>query len=162
MRGLPRANAKRGFTLVEMLVVVVILGVLATIALPLAELSRKRTAEEELRTSLRDIRNALDAYKQAVDEGHITRNADESGYPATLDLLVNGVVDARSPERNKLYFLRRVPADPMVPADADSPPQWALRSYQSPPSDPKPGKDVYDVHSTSDGVGMNGVPYSKW
>jgi general secretion pathway protein G len=155
-------NSKRGFTLIEMLVVVVILGVLATIALPLAELSRKRAAEEELRISLREIRDALDAYKRAVDEGHIQRNADESGYPSNLNVLVDGVVDARSPERTKLYFLRKLPTDPMVPVEGDAPAKWALRSYQSSPEDPKPGKDVYDIHSTSGGVGLNGVLYSKW
>jgi general secretion pathway protein G len=155
-------NPERGFTLIEMLVVVVILGVLATVAFPLAELSKKRAAEAELRTTLREIRNALDAYKQAGDEGHIQRNANESGYPHDLQVLVDGVEDSRSPERKRMYFLRSVPFDPLVPHDATDQPKWALRSYDSPANDPKPGNDIYDIHSTSDQVGLDGIPYSKW
>lgn len=152
-----------GFSLVELLVVIAIVSVLACIGLPLAELAHKRTQEEELRQSLRQIRSALDAYKKATDLGHIVKQNDGSGYPPTLDALVTGVVDAQSPRSDKLFFLRRLPRDPFAPEDitkaADT---WGLRSYNSTAEDPKPGKDVYDVYSKSPGTGMSGVPYRKW
>lgn len=153
----------RGFSLTELLVVVSIISILASIGLPLADLAQKRSKEEELRQSLREIRNALDAYKKAYDTGHIVRIVGESGYPSTLDLLVNGVTDAQSPRGERLYFLRSIPRDPFAPPevinDADT---WAPRSYESPPDAPKAGADVYDVHSKSQLIGMNGIPYSKW
>ena len=154
----------RGFTFIELAVTLAILGVLALLALPVAELTVKRTKEQELRTSLRQIRTALDDYKKAVDEGRIPRKADESGYPSSLDLLVEGVVDPKDPAgKQRIYFLRRMPrdplaADPAVPASRT----WGLRSYESPYDSPRPGRDVFDVHSTSDGVGLNGVPYRQW
>lgn len=155
--------AFRGFSLVELLVVVAIVSVLASIGLPLAELAHKRTKEEELRQSLREIRSALDAYKKATDTGHITRVVGASGYPPDLDTLVTGVVDAQSPKNAKLYFLRRLPRDPFAPDDiANDADTWALRSYESPADAPKPGNDVYDVRSRSTDIGMNGVPYQKW
>ena len=156
-------KASGGFSLIEMLVVVVIVGVLATIGLSLAELAHKRAHEEELRQALRDIRSALDAYKRAVDEGHILRKANEPGFPPNLDILVEGVEDLRSPTRDHLYFLRKLPADPFATDETTRPSEtWAVRSYESPPENPQPGKDVYDVHSRSDEIGMNGVPYRQW
>lgn len=159
--GAPR-NAT-GFSLVELLVVIAIMGVLASIGLPLAELSQQRTKEEDLRRSLREIRSAIDAYKRLVDLGSIPRAADGSGYPSTLDVLAAGVVDARSPRGAQLYLLRKIPRDPFAPPEvivaADT---WNLRSYASPPDDPKPGKDVFDVHSKAAGNGFNGVPYREW
>jgi general secretion pathway protein G len=153
----------RGFSLVELLIVVSIVAVLATIGLPLAELAHKRTQEEDLRQSLREIRSALDAYKKAVDSGHITRVVGASGYPPNLQSLVNGVTDAQSPRNEKLFFLRRLPRDPMAPDDAvNAADTWGLRSYDSPAEAPKPGKDVYDVYSQSSDTGMNGLPYNKW
>lgn len=152
-----------GFSLVELLVVVAIISVLAMIGLPLAELAHKRAQEEELRQSLRDIRSALDAYKKAVDMGHIPRSIDASGYPPTLDALVDGVTDVQSPHNEQLFFLRRLPRDPFAPAEiANAVDTWGLRSYESKADDPKPGKDVFDVYSKSVEAGMNGVPYSKW
>jgi general secretion pathway protein G len=146
----------KGFTLVELLVVVAIVGLLASIAAPLAELSWQRGKEQELRYTLRQIREAIDAYKRAADEGRIERNADASGYPPSLAVLVEGVEDKQDPEKSKIYFLRRVPRDPMTGED------WGLRSYASPASDPQPGKDVYDVYSRSEEVGLNRVPYRDW
>lgn len=157
----PRSNV--GFSLVELLVVIVIMGVLASVGLPLAELSHQRTREEELRRSLREIRGAIDTYKRLVDLGSIQRAADASGYPPNLDVLAAGVTDAKSAQGAKLYLLRKLPRDPFaatgIGAASDS---WSLRSYASPPDDPKPGKDVYDVHSASAGVGLNGVAYRDW
>jgi general secretion pathway protein G len=156
-------SSRLGFSLVELLVVVAIVSVLASIGLPLAELAQKRSKEEDLRRSLRDIRSALDDYKKAVDTGHIVRVTGASGYPPTLDILVTGVVDAQSPRGSKLYFLRNLPRDPFASDDiANDADTWALRSYDSPADAPKPGNDVYDVHSRSTEVGMNNVPYQKW
>lgn len=152
----------RGFTLVEMLVVVVIVSILASIALPLAELESRRQREVELRANLRQIRDALDAYKRAVDQGRIARKADESGYPTTLDDLVDGITDQTDPQRRRIYFLRRVPRDPFAQESLAASATWGTRSYESPPDDPKRGRDIYDVHSLSTDTGINGVPYRKW
>jgi general secretion pathway protein G len=152
----------RGFSLVELLVVIAILSVLASIGLPLAELSQQRAKEEELRRSLREIRSALDAYKRLTDQGQIQKAADGSGYPARLELLVDGVQDARSPRGTKIYLLRQLPRDPFAPPDEPAARTWSLRSYASSPEDPKPGADVFDVHSRAAGTGLNGVPYREW
>ena len=154
----------RGFTFIELVIVLAILGVLALVALPFAELTAKRTKEQDLRTALRQIRTALDDYKKAVDDGRIPRKADESGYPSSLDLLVEGVSDPKDPSgKQRIYFLRRMPRDPMA-EDASLPASrtWGLRSYESSHDAPRPGRDVFDVYSTSDGVGLNGVPYRQW
>ena len=153
----------RGFTLLELLIVVSIVGVLATVTLPLAELSVKRARESELRAALRDIRGALDAYKHAVDDGRILRKAGDSGYPPSLEVLVTGVEDARNVRKTRIRFLRRLPRDPMH-ADPATPAAetWGLRSYDSPHDEPRPGRDVYDVYSMSAGKGLNGIPYGQW
>lgn len=154
---------KHGFTLIELLVTLVIVSILASAILPMAELSMQRNKEQELRHALREIREALDAYKQAGDEGRMIRKADEAGYPPTLTTLVNGVPDVKSPTGARLYFLRRLPRDPFYP-DQNTPAArtWGLRSYASSADDPKEGGDVYDVYSTASGAGLNGVPYRDW
>lgn len=157
------ATEGRGFSLVEMLVVIAIMAVLATIGMPLAELSHQRTKEEELRRALRDIRGALDAYKRLVDEGRVARAADGSGYPPSLDALTMGVPDAKGPPGRLIYVMRSLPRDPFAPADlAIASETWAPRSYASPPTDPRAGNDVFDVHSRSAAVGLNGRPVSTW
>ncbi len=153
---------RQGFSLVELLAVVAIMSILATIGLPLMELSQRRTQEEDLRRSLREIRSALDQYKQLVDTGRIAQQAGGSGYPPSLEVLSQGVVDAQSPQAAKIYLLRQLPRDPMAPADQAATNTWAPRSYASPPDDPQPGQDVFDVHSKSSAVGLNGVPYAQW
>lgn len=146
----------RGFTLIELLITVAIVALLASIAAPLAEVTVQREKEKDLRHALREIRGAIDAYQRAADQGAIERAADASGYPESLATLVDGVPDKRKPDGPKIYFLRRVPADPMGGE------QWGLRSYASSATEPQPGKDVYDVYSKSDGTGLNGVPYRQW
>jgi len=153
----------RGFTLIELLITVAIVALLASIALPLSEISVQRGKEQELRRALREIREATDSYKRHVDEGRIRRAADASGYPPSLMVLVEGAEDVKSPTRARIRFLRRVPRDPFY-SDPETPAEktWGLRSYDSPHDDPRPGKDVFDVYSLSAGTGLNGIPYKEW
>jgi general secretion pathway protein G len=145
-----------GFTLIELVVTLLIVGLLAAAAVPLVELTVKRNKERELRAALREIRTAIDAYKRASDEGRIEKKLDKSGFPPSLAVLVEGVKDARSPQDTKIYFLRRLPRDPLTGE------QWGLRSYASPHDSPQAGDDVYDVFTRSTAVGLNGVPYKAW
>lgn len=156
-------RARTGFTLIELLVTLAIIGVLASAVVPLAELAVKRSKEQELRVALRQIRGALDDYKRAVDEGRVAKKADQSGYPPSLDALVQGVADEKHPQKTKIYFLRRVPRDPLS-SDSTEPPArtWGKRSYASPHDAPEEGKDVFDVYSLAAGNGLNGIPYRQW
>jgi general secretion pathway protein G len=152
-----------GFTLVELLISLVVLSILATMVVPVAELTVTRSKEYELRTSLRQIRDAIDAYRLAVDEQRIRRLADQSGYPPNLQILVEGVVDQKDVAGQKIYFLRRIPRDPMHPDDGVPPEQtWGKRSYRSSHDAPREGDDVYDVYSKSAGRGLNDIPYREW
>lgn len=154
---------QRGFTLVEMLAVVTIVGILAAAAQPLAVWVHKRQREAELRQALRTIRGGLDAYWQAAREGRVAIKADESGYPPDLDRLVQGVPDAKDPEHHKrIYFLRRLPRDPMAEASLPAAQTWGLRSYDSPPESPAAGRDVFDVYSRAEGVAIDGSRYRDW
>jgi general secretion pathway protein G len=153
----------RGFTLIELVVTVAIVAILALGLLPMTQMAAQRSKEAELRAALRDIRGAIDTYKAASDNRRIARKADESGYPPSLRVLVEGVEDIRSPDGRMIYFMRRIPRDPFF-AEATVPAEetWGLRSYESPPDEPEPGNDVFDVYSRSSGVGLNGVPYRQW
>ena len=152
-----------GFTLIELVVTLLIVGLLAAAAVPLVELTVKRNRERELRAALREIRTAIDAYKRASDEGRILKLAQQSGYPPKLALLIEGVPDLRSPERRSIYFLRRLPRDPTFP-DQGAPAEntWGKRSYASPPDRPDEGDDVFDVYSRAEGNALNGTPYKTW
>ncbi|QLG88201.1 type II secretion system protein [Chitinibacter bivalviorum] len=152
-----------GFTLIELMVTLTILAVLATVALPLSQVAATRSREEELRRSLWQIRNAIDQYKLAADAGKVNKSLEDSGYPATLETLVEGVKDLKDPGGRKIYFLRRLPRDPFCDCPSKSNAQtWGLRSYASPPDSPAEGRDVYDVYSLSSNIGLNGVSYREW
>lgn len=154
---------QRGFTFIELMMTLAVMGVLVLVAVPMAQVAVQRERERDLRVALAQIREALDAYKRAADQGRILVRLGESGYPKTLDELVEGVPDQRSPTKQNLYFLRSLPRDPMHPDPAAKPADtWVQRSYASPPDDPQEGADVFDVFSRSQAVGLNGVPYRLW
>lgn len=153
----------RGFTLIELMVSVALVAILASALVPMAQLSVQRGKEQELKLALREIRAGIDDYKRAVDAGRVYRSADAAGYPESLSVLVSGVVDIKDPKSRKIFFLRRIPRDPLnddetIPADST----WGKRTYRSEASEPLEGEDVYDVYSLSDKVGLNGRPYREW
>ena len=157
---------RRGFTLIEMVVVLAILAVLASAARPLLELAAVRQREAALRDALRQLRNAIDAYAQAVADGQLPRPADapKEGpvYPAALRVLVDGVPTATTPDAPRRHFLRRLPrdpfADPALPAELS----WGQRAQDSPPEMPRAGRDVFDVYSQSPRTALDGTRYRDW
>jgi general secretion pathway protein G len=159
----------KGFTLIELVVTVAIVSVLASAVLPVLQLSVQRVKENELRTNLREIREAIDAYKKLADveNSPIKKIVGQSGYPPNLEVLVEGVVDDKDPNKHKIRFLRRIPLDPMqrdIQANNVNGimSNWGLRSYASEANDPREGDDVFDVYSLSKQIGINGVPYAQW
>lgn len=158
-----RRTQSRGFTLVELLVTLAILAVLASLVVPVAQIQVQRGKEQELRAALAEIRSAIDAYKKAGDEGRVPRDAGATGYPKTLEALVEGVDDQRDPKRGRLYFLRRIPRDPFFEdPEVEDAQTWGKRSYASEPNDPAEGDDVYDVYSLSTLTGLNGLALRRW
>ncbi|WP_287034079.1 type II secretion system protein [Methylophilus sp.] len=154
-----------GFTLIELMVSLVIVAIMASVATPMVQLTLQRQKEQQLREHLREIRRAIDAYKKAADDGRVKKNADTSGYPPNLQILVDGVEDAKDAKHARIRFLRRIPQDPMLKqanASLGQAPAWGLRSYDSPPDQPRYTQDVYDVYSLSPRTGINGVPYAQW
>lgn len=152
-----------GFTLIELVITVAIVGILAMTAMPMIEMTARRQKETELRAALREIRTGIDAYRRAVEDGKLEKKADESGYPHRLEDLANGVDNVQDPNKGKIYFLRRLPRDPFATdPDLSAAQTWGKRSYASPPDQPLEGADVFDVYSLAKGNGLNGVPYREW
>jgi len=152
-----RIFGRRGFTLIELIVSIFIISILIGLALPLAKNSIKREREFELRSALREVRTAIDKYKDASDRGFIQMKVDTDGYPETLQVLVDGVQMVGQVDK-KLKFLRRIPIDPMTDKT-----DWGLRSYQD---DPKStswgGQDIFDVYTKSEGTAFDGTKYKEW
>jgi general secretion pathway protein G len=158
----PIADARSGgYTFVEVLVVSVVLLILASAAMPLARVTIQRQREVELHRALRDMRTAIDRYKDAADTGVIASTDLRPGsenYPPTLEVLVEGVTRANDATGTKLKFLRRIPVDPLT-GEAE----WGLRSYQDKPDATTwGGQNVYDVYSTSEGTALDGTKYREW
>ncbi len=147
-------DAERGMTLVELIVVVSIIALLATAAVPIARWQVKRTKERELRADLWRMRDAIDHYKDAADRGAFQTKVDSFNYPPDLQTLVDGV-DVKD---KKVRFLREIPTDPMTKST-----DWSTRSMQDDPDSTSSGGDnVFDVHSKSDGTALDGTKYSTW
>lgn len=152
----------RGFTLIELLVALVLLGLIASTAAPVMQLSAKRNKEQELKKALWQMRDAIDAYKQAVDDGLIKSTVEDSGYPPSLRHLVMGIENIQHPKKKKIFFLRQIPRDPFATDPALTAEQtWGKRSYQS-TDDSIDAVDVYDVYSLSNEMGINQQPYREW
>lgn len=157
------ARTSTGFTLVEMLVVLAMMGILAALAWPVVDIVVQRDREQQLRRALWTLRDAIDDYKRARESGAVPLAPGESPYPPTLQALTQLYVDARpqAPSRN-LRFLRAVPRDPFADAKLPAADTWVLRSFLSEASDPKPGADVYDVHSSSKAKALDGTLLKDW
>jgi general secretion pathway protein G len=150
-------ESQRGFTLAEMVMVAAVLAILAAVTLPVVKFTTKRSKEMELRHHLRTMREAIDEYKRYSDAGLIPVDLGTDGFPAELEVLVEGV-DLVGQVDKKIKFLRRIPIDPMT-GDVE----WGMRSYQDEPDATSwGGENVYDVYSLSGGMGLNGVPYAQW
>jgi len=153
-----------GFTLIELVVTIAIIALLSTVAMPLAELTAKRSREQDLRNALMHIRDAIDAYKTAYDQGKLPQIVGATGYPPNLDVLWQGVDDTSAANSGKkIYFLRRLPRDPFATDPNQTAAQtWGKRSYASPPDEPAEGDDVFDVYSQSQDKDLRGIPYKEW
>ena len=147
-------SGERGVTLMELIIVLAILSVLATAAIPAVKFEVKRNKERQLRADLWEMRRSIDMYKDVADLGGIQTKADSNNYPPDLQTLVNGV-DVKD---KKMRFLRAIPVDPMT-GNTD----WGLRSNQDPPdADSFGGQDVYDVYCKSTGTALDGTKYNTW
>src|SRR3954452_19329300 len=151
----------RGYSFVELLVVTTIIMILASAIMPLAKVTARRTREAELRRSLREMRTAIDKFKDAADLGQIGSldiKVGSEGYPPDLQTLVDGVTAANDATGRKLKFLRRIPIDPMTRGT-----EWGLRSYQDKPDSTRwGGQNVFDVYTTFDGTALDGTKYKDW
>jgi general secretion pathway protein G len=161
LRVLRIGKAQNGYTFVELLVVCTIVMILASAIMPLARVTARRQRESDLRHALREMRTAIDKFKDAADLGQISPldlKAGADNYPPDLDTLVNGVSAANDATGRKLRFLRRVPVDPMTHTT-----EWALRSTQDDPDSTHwGGQNVFDVTTTFDGTALDGTKYKDW
>lgn len=147
----------RGFTLIELIMAVMVISILVGLAVPLARNSIKREKEFALRAALREMRTAIDKFKDASDRGFIMVKIDTEGYPEKLEVLVEGVQMVGQVDK-KLKFLRRIPIDPMTNST-----EWGQRSYQDDPkSNSWGGQNVFDVFSKSEGTAFDGTKYKDW
>ena len=157
----PRQRPDRGYTFVELLVVITILIILASAVLPLAQVTSQRQREGELRRSLREMRTAIDKFKDGVDTGQIPLSElgpGNEGYPPDLETLVEGVPIQNDQSGAKLKFLRRIPVDPTTNSS-----EWGLRAYQDKPGSTTWGRgNVFDVYSKSGGTALDGTKYKDW
>jgi general secretion pathway protein G len=152
-----------GFTLIELVVTVMIVAILAAGAVPIAQLTIQRNQEAELRQALRQIREAIDLYKKAVDEGKVKKTLDQTGYPPSLEVLEQGVIDQKDTKGKVIKFIRKIPRDPMNKESELKPAEtWAKRSYASDVNNPSEGEDVYDVYSLSTNKAIDGTMYNSW
>jgi len=160
-RRVARPHPARGYTFVELLVVTALIALLASAIMPLARVTVQRQKEIELRRDLRELRTAVDHYKDAADQGMINAlelKVDNQGYPPDLETLVKGVPAAGDASGKKLKFLRRIPIDPMTGTT-----EWGRRSYQDrPDASTWGGQNVYDVFTTNEGVALDGTKYRDW
>jgi general secretion pathway protein G len=152
---------RRGYTFVELVVVSAMLMILASAILPLARVTIQRQREVELHRTLRELRVAIDRYKDAADQGMIGSidiKAGSEGYPPDLDTLVEGVRMANDASGRKLKFLRRIPVDPMTKSA-----EWGMRSYQDDSEATSwGGQNVFDVFTKSGGTALDGTKYKDW
>jgi general secretion pathway protein G len=156
-----KANNHEGFTLIELLVALTLLALLVSAASAMLQMNAKRHKEQELKKSLWQMRDAIDAYKQAVDDGQIKKSLDESGYPSSLQVLVDGVENNLDPKKRKLRFMRNIPRDPFTDDENLSAEEtWLKQSYDG--EEGAMTDDVYDVHSRSNQLGINQQPYREW
>jgi general secretion pathway protein G len=164
-----RPRLLRGFTYIELVVTLALVGLVSLLALPLYELTATRMKEAELRQALRVLRGALDTYKAATDSGSLKREPGESGYPPRLEILTEVLDLASKPDASgslasqRLVILRQLPRDPFS-TDPTLPPEqtWNTRAYASRADDPQPGDDVFDVSSKSAATALDGTPYASW
>jgi general secretion pathway protein G len=160
---------ERGFTFIELLITLALVGLVSMMTVPLYEMASTRSKESELRQALRIIRAGLDTYKAATDAGTLPREVGASGYPPTLDVLTEPLEMqgkrelSDSPSANRLVILRRLPRDPFnTDPDLPAAETWNTRAYASPADDPQSGDDVFDVSSKSERRALDGTPYSSW